>query len=164
MSKTLLILRHAKSSWKDDALADHDRPLSGRGLRDAPRMGRLLRKVNLEPELILSSTAKRARKTVAAVADESGYGGDIRYMPDLYHADPLTFIEILRDVPDAVACVMVVGHNPGLELLLETLTGDWERLPTGALAQVSLPIAHWNQLDETTAGELVNLWTPRAVA
>ena len=71
--KTLLILRHAKSSWKDPALADHDRPLNKRGKSDAPRMGALMRQLGLIPELILSSTAKRAYITAEAAADESGF-------------------------------------------------------------------------------------------
>ena len=86
--KTLLILRHAKSDWETPDVADHDRPLNGRGKRDAPRMGRLLRDENLVPDLIISSTAKRARKTAKLVAEASGYEGEIRLAETLYLAGP----------------------------------------------------------------------------
>jgi len=79
--KTLLILRHAKSSWKNPGLADHNRPLNKRGKRDAPRVGRLLRDKNLTPDLILSSTAKRALDTAEAAAESSGYEGEINHGP-----------------------------------------------------------------------------------
>jgi phosphohistidine phosphatase len=75
--KSVLILRHAKSSWKHPELADHDRPLNRRGKRDAPLMGRLLKKEDLVPEIIISSTATRARSTAEAVAKSSGYKGEI---------------------------------------------------------------------------------------
>ena len=81
--KLLLILRHAKSSWKDPDLDDHDRPLNKRGRRDAPRMGRLLRKEDLLPDLILSSTAVRARMTAEMVADASRYRGPLEFMPHI---------------------------------------------------------------------------------
>ena len=84
--KTLLILRHAKSSWKHEQISDHDRPLNKRGKRDAPRIGRLLRDRNLAPELIISSTAKRARKTAAKAARECCYEGVIELCGELYLA------------------------------------------------------------------------------
>jgi phosphohistidine phosphatase len=156
--KTLLILRHAKSSWDKPDIADHDRPLNKRGKRDAPRMGQLLRDEGLLPDLILSSTARRARKTAEAVAEASGYLGEIEYTGDFYPGDPSDYIETLRQAPDDLDRIMVVGHNPGLEDLLETLTGESEHLTTSALAQVSLPIGSWQALDDETEGKLVNLW------
>lgn len=159
--KTLLILRHAKSSWKDTALPDHDRPLNERGKRDAPRVGRLLREEGLAPELILCSTAKRARQTAEAVADESGFAGEVQLVEAFYGGGPEAYRETLQALPGAPGSVMVVGHNPDLEELLESLTGERPGLPTAALAQISLPINDWQDLTEDVEGELVHLWTPR---
>ena len=161
--KTLLILRHAKSSWKDARLADHDRPLNLRGKEDAPRMGALLADEGLIPDLILSSTAKRAKTTSEAAAEASGYDGEIFYSRDLYHADPEAYIYALRVQPSSYESVMVVGHNPGLEELVDVLTGESLRLPTCALVQVSLPIEAWEELTDETEGTLVKFWQPRAL-
>lgn len=164
--KTLLILRHAKSSWKDDALPDHDRPLNKRGKADAPRMGRLLRDQDLVPDLILSSDARRARATAQLVAKESHYEGEITFLRELYAAEPEAYLDALAKMGGDAACVMVVGHNPGLEELLQELTGEYQPLPTAALAQVSLPLRRWSDIhtDFETAGiqgKLVNLWSPK---
>jgi phosphohistidine phosphatase len=159
--KTLLILRHAKSSWKNAGLADHDRPLNKRGQRDAPRVGRRLRDENLTPDLILSSTAKRALDTAEAVAEASGYEGEIESRPDLYMADPEAYLRALRGLSDDFQCVMVIGHNPGLEELLEALTGEAAAMPTAALAHVELPLKRWQDLNDETEGRLVNVWRPK---
>jgi phosphohistidine phosphatase len=161
--KTLLILRHGKSSWKDSSLADHDRPLKQRGKRDAPLIGELLREQGLVPDLILSSSAKRALKTALLVADASGYEGEIDIRREFYPGYPDAYIEALMETPDECQIVMVVGHNPGLEELLELLTESAEFLPTAALAQVVLPVNYWHELSDETEGELVNLWLPRAL-
>lgn len=162
--KTLLILRHAKSSWREAGLADHERPLNKRGKRDAPRMGRLLREEELVPDLIISSSAVRARKTAQLVIEASGYGHELRLERELYAAEPEAYLEVLQALPETVASVMVVGHNPGLEELLELLIGDWQRLPTATLAQVALELDAWQDLGEETRGNLVNLWLPRQLA
>ena len=156
--KTVLILRHAKSSWSNPGLAGIDRPLNKRGKHDAPRMGALLNEQDLVPDLILSSPAKRARKTAQAVAENSSYDGEIETVPDFYPGDPYNFIETLMLLPDEYSCVMVVAHNPGLEELLYALAGESARMPTSALAQVLLPIESWQELDEDVEGRLENLW------
>lgn len=161
--KTLLILRHAKSSWKDDSLPDHDRPLNKRGKQDAPRMGKLLQEKGLVPDLIISSTARRARKTAELVAEESGYEGEIQLERDLYAFEPAAYMEELAQIEDHYQIVMIVGHNPGLEELVEQLTGEFARLPTAALAQVNLPVSSWSDLDEETKGMLANLWRPKEI-
>jgi phosphohistidine phosphatase len=159
--KTLLILRHGKSSWKDPDLDDHDRPLNKRGRRDAPRMGRLLRELDLVPDLIVSSTARRAHDTADAAADAAGYADEVCTNTELYHASPMTWIDELRQVSDIHQSVLLVGHNPGLEELVETLTDESESLPTAALAQVTLPIDSWSDLGTGASGVLENLWRPR---
>ncbi|MEA3439840.1 MAG: histidine phosphatase family protein [Chloroflexota bacterium] len=159
--KTLFILRHAKSSWKHHDLADHDRPLNKRGVRDAVRMGELLRREELLPDLILSSSAVRARRTVELFIAGSGFEGELVVNRDLYAHYPEAYLDQLIMVDDRYGSVMVVGHNPGVEELLEALTGEWERMPTAALAQVSLSIRSWSELEGETQGELVNLWRPK---
>ena len=159
--KTLLILRHAKSSWKKPGLADHDRPLNKRGVRDAPRMGQLVEQEGLVPDLIITSTAQRARVTAEVVAENSGYEGEIQLERRFYMGYPEAYLEVLRQVPDEVGTVMVVGHNPALEELLEELVMEPERLPTAALARIDLPIRSWQELDDEVVGELVKLWRPR---
>jgi phosphohistidine phosphatase len=159
--KTLLIMRHAKSSWDDDRLHDHDRPLSKRGKLNAPRMGRLLRELDLVPDLILASSARRARDTADAVADQSGYAGDVRVEEDLYAAPPEAYLEALAAAEDSFERILVVGHNPGLEELLEALTGEQEALPTAAIARVDLPIQSWRELSEEISGRLVRVWRPK---
>ncbi|MDO8680471.1 MAG: histidine phosphatase family protein [Acidobacteriota bacterium] len=159
--KTLLILRHAKSSWSDSALDDHDRPLNDRGERDAPRMGELLRQQRLTPDLIISSDAVRARMTAEAVAKAAGYAGEIRLEPLLYGAAPDDIVVVLRTAEPNAEIVMVVGHNPGLEALVGQLTGERHDLPTAALAQIDLPIDRWRDLNGSTRGTLVDLWRPK---
>jgi len=159
--KTLLILRHAKSDWDEPGVADHDRTLSGRGKRDAPRAGQHLRTAQMVPDLILCSSAKRARRTAKMVAEASGYEGEVALKDELYLAGAETYIEVLQKVPDACKSVMVVGHNPGLEELLVALTGEAEHLPTAALARVALPIAHWRDISEEVDGKLVDIWRPK---
>ncbi len=158
--KTLLILRHAKSSWKHDDLADHDRPLKKRGEQAAVLMGELIRRHDLTPQRILSSTVKRALNTAELVAEACHYEGRIIATRALYGAEPDDFIEVLRKLDDADERVMIVGHNPDLELFLESLTGALESLPTAALAQIELPIDSWKKLEEDTPGKLVHFWAP----
>lgn len=162
--KSLLVLRHAKSSWDNARLADHDRPLNDRGQKDAPRMGRLLRAEGLVPDLILSSSAERALATAEAVAVAAGYDNEIVITRSLYHADVDTCLELLAELPDEVNRVMLVGHNPTWEMLVESLTGEMELMPTAAVALIELPVANWQDLSESTVGKLVDLWRPRELS
>lgn len=161
--KTLLVLRHAKSSWSNAHLADHDRPLNSRGKEDAPRMGRLLEREGLVPDLIISSSAERALRTAEFAAIAAGYDAEIEVTRQLYHAEPEEYSEVLNGVKDSHDRVMVVGHNPGIEDLVEQLGGQYQRMPTGALAQIELAINSWKELGEETNGRLVNLWRPKEV-
>lgn len=116
--KTLLMMRHAKSSWKDASMADQERPLNKRGRRDAPRMGQRLQDAGLFPQSILSSTAERARQTATAVADATGFEGEIHFDATLYAAAPEAYLAALRGVPAETRVALLIGHNPGLEELL----------------------------------------------
>src|SRR6266487_1946293 len=108
--KSVLVLRHAKSSWKHPDLADHDRPLNKRGKRDAALMGRLLKREDLVPDIIISSTATRARATAETVAKASGYKGEIVLNKSLYAAEPEAYLCILHDLSDKYVRVLIVGH------------------------------------------------------
>lgn len=156
--KTVLLLRHAKSSWSDPGLADIDRPLNKRGKRDAPRMGVLLNEEDLIPDLILSSPAVRAKKTAQAVIENCFFDGELETVADFYPGDPYTFIDTLLTVPDDYQRVMIVAHNPGLEEFLYVLAGESARMPTSALAEIMLPIDSWQDLDDEVDGRLENLW------
>ena len=159
--KTLLVLRHAKSSWKHRDTSDHDRPLNKRGKRDAPRMGRVVAAQGLRPDVIVSSTAKRARWTADEVARHSGYEGAVQLERRLYLASPDEIVDVVRAVAGAARRVLVVGHNPGLEDLVARLAGRPETLPTAALAEIHLSIRAWKDLDTTSAGILAGVWRPR---
>jgi phosphohistidine phosphatase len=158
--KTLLLLRHAKSSWKDGNIADRDRPLTARGKRDAPRMGQLIREKELVPNLIVSSTAKRARKTAELVAEHCGCDRKIELVDDVYEADVKTLIRVLAQVAPEATRVMLVGHNPGLDELLFALTGVDEHLSTAALALLTVAVAKWRDLEANTAAKLEKVWRP----
>jgi len=159
--KTLLILRHGKSSWKNDDLSDHERPHKKRGKRDAPKMRKLIREEGLIPDIILSSTARRAKDTTLLAIEAMDYNDEIQFRRDLYHTWSGDIIEILQRLGPSIQVAMVVGHNPGLEELLDSLAGAEEWLPTAALAHLELPISSWDQLEEDIDGKLVNLWRPR---
>ena len=156
--KSLLLLRHAKSSWKDPDLDDHDRPLNDRGRLEAPRIGRLLQGEKLLPDLVLSSTAERARATAQAVVEASSYEGTVRFHLELYLAPPSTYVDVLRSLDGDRERVLMIGHNPGIEDLVEILTGEEKRMSTAALAWIELPVARWADLRARTRGTLRRLW------
>jgi len=159
--KTLLILRHAKSSWKYEKLPDHERPLNRRGVADAPRMGQVLLEAGLTPDRIVSSTAVRAQSTARLVGEASGHEDGVELREGLYLSGPKAYLEALRQLPAEIDRAMIVGHNPDVEELVHLLTGRDEPMPTAALAHVELSINGWNELDEHVPGKLANLWRPR---
>jgi phosphohistidine phosphatase len=153
-------MRHAKSSWKDSHLPDQARPLNKRGQKDAPRMGKLLKESGLIPQRIYSSTAERARQTAVAVAEKLGYGGEIIYLDALYLAEPSAIVDVLKSVPDGIECVLVIGHNPGMEQLVQFLGHKTEPFPTAAVACIQLHIKQWIDLTPAVASELQSLYYP----
>ena len=153
--KTLLLLRHAKSSWKESAMKDFDRPLNQRGLKAAPTIGRLMRKRKLQPDLVLSSPAERARQTTQLVLDAAGFKTELRYDERIYEASAARLFEIVSQIEDDANIAMLVGHNPGLEELLEALTGAARSLSTAALACIEVDIERWSKL---RAGEHELAW------
>ena len=160
-SKLLLILRHAKSSWEFEELSDHDRPLNNRGRRDAPLMGRKLLKEQLVPQIIISSSAVRAHSTARKVAKACGYEDEILIDPVLYGSGYSDYLNVLINQEDKHDIIMLVGHNPISEQLVEVLTGEIVTMPTCAIACISLPITSWKQIIAKTKGQLLNLWRPK---
>jgi len=143
--KRLTLVRHAKSSWKDAALADLDRPLNGRGKRDAPRMGAHLATQGFRPDIILSSPARRARKTAQLLAAAiPGAAGRILFDPALYEASAAELLERVRALDQAWQHVMLIGHNPGLTDFANLLTAvGIDNLPTCGVLALDLAIDSW---------------------
>lgn len=144
--KRLLLLRHAKSSWDDPDQRDFDRPLAPRGERDAPRIGKALRRRPPAPETILSSPALRARQTIDRVAAEARWKASPQGLEALYGASSGELLEVIRGLPEGCGTALLVGHNPGLEDLLLRLTGAFVRMPTGAAACVACDTDRWGQV------------------
>lgn len=130
--KNLILLRHAKSSWKDPYLNDHDRPLNKRGKRDAPVMAGILKKYFPRPDMIVASPSKRTRATAEVMATGLGMNKhDIVYDKNIYHADAFTLMHIVGDMENSVNTVLLVGHNPGLTVLANMYApGITENIPT----------------------------------
>ncbi len=146
--KTLVLVRHAKSSWADGAQDDHDRPLNERGLRDAPRMAKRLAARPPHPDAIVSSTARRARDTAAAFAAALGAGpAAFRLEAALYHAAPQEALALIAGFPDSWESAVCVGHNPGLTALAAGVFGaPVEHMPTGSVVRLWFDTRCWSQV------------------
>lgn len=159
--KTLLLMRHAKSSWNNPGQDDHERPLNDRGRSDAPRMGQLLLDRALVPDSITASTAIRAQQTAQLVADTLQFAPPIVSTAELYHADPAAWRRVIRQLPDGSNRALCVGHNPGIEMLLAELTGESHHMATAALAAIELLIDNWGSIDSPKPLQKWTLWRPR---
>ena len=155
--KTLFLARHAKSDWGVPGLSDHDRPLNSRGRRDAPAMAQRLIDDGIRLDLIVSSSAARARSTAAAYA--SVFELPISDDPLLYGASARSILAIAAALPDESRVAMLVGHNPGMSDAVAELTGAFEALPTCAVAECAVDVGSWSELIEG-AGRLLRLRTP----
>jgi phosphohistidine phosphatase len=156
----LYLLRHAKSSWDDPRLDDHDRPLAPRGRKAAKRIRAHLRDERIDISLVLCSSARRAQSTLELVAP----GGEVHVESGLYGASAEQLLQRLRRVPDGVDSVMLIGHNPGMEDLAIALAGRDTNLaartfPTAALASMTFT-GPWGTLAPERA-ELTTFVTPR---
>ena len=167
--KTLTLLRHAKSSWADPGMSDFERPLNRRGQEAAKAMGREMRRLGLGFDSILSSPAARAVETLERA--ETGYEAPLAAQRDerIYLAAPATLLAIVQGADDIAERLLLVGHNPGFEMLSTALIGDddsafrddlEEKYPTGALAEIAFEIEHWQSVAPGT-GRLVRFIRPR---
>lgn len=127
-------------------------------------MGLLIEARKIAPDVILCSSALRARSTAALVVEAGSLTAGLFTREDLYLAGPGVYIDLLAELPEEHESAMVVGHNPGLEKLVERLTGDYHRLTTAALAHIHLPISEWGELAGLPIAELADLWRPRELA
>ncbi len=156
--RTLLLIRHAKSSWKDVDLEDIDRPLNNRGIRDAPVMGQRLLARSLIPDLIVSSPAVRALATARAIADEVGYSSEAILIDDeLYAAGPQDVLDVVSGFDDRVQLAMVITHNPAITELANRFSRvPIDNVPTSGILTVEAPA--WSCIDVAT---LVDFDYPR---
>lgn len=156
--KTLLLARHAKSDWGDPGLADFDRPLNARGLRDAPDMARRLVDDGAAVQLVVSSPALRAITTAREYA--AAFGAGLVERPELYAASARTILAVAAALPDEASVAMLVGHNPGMSDAVAELTGEFVELPTCAIVTCAVDVGSWAELIEGS-GRLELVRTPR---
>ncbi len=149
--RRLLVMRHAKSEWGDATVADHDRPLAPRGVQAARRTGRFLARSGLVPELVVSSTAVRARRTAELAAAAGDWECPLTLEAALYEADPEGVLAVVARLDRSLVRVMVVGHEPTLSATIARLTGAVVRFPTAAVACVSIDRDTWRTPAEGVA-------------
>ncbi len=166
--RRLMLARHAKSSWGDLTLSDHDRPLNGRGRRAAPLVGSELAALDCTPDVVYSSTSARTRQTWTLMEPEFGGNPRVEFLRGLYLASPRKVLATVAATPGRVRTVMVLGHNPSTHALAAYLSrtgdeGEIDRLrtkfPTGAVAVIDLYSDDWTKAEE--GGDLLHLVLPR---
>ena len=148
MERMLVMIRHAKSSWANPLQSDFERPLNDRGLKDAPAMGKRLKTLNIIPDLIISSSARRTRETAGKLAAEVGYNtANIRWEEKLYHCIPSVFEELLYEVAADVQTLFIVAHNPGITEFVNMLAPGFsiENMPTCGIAGADAEAEEWSK-------------------
>ena len=171
--RELILFRHAKSSWTEPDLDDHDRPLNARGKQAAPSMGQYMRDHAISPELILCSTSLRTKQTLALAFPglENGHPAVV-YTREIYEAPPSALLSCIHTAADDVRSLMVLGHNPGSQLLALQLSKSADgdalhrlsgKFPTAALARISFQSERWRDIG-SDRGHLVDFVTPKQLA
>jgi phosphohistidine phosphatase len=155
--KTLFLVRHAKSSWDDPMLDDFDRPLDRRGKKDAPRVGKRLRKEKIRPDIIISSPAKRALKTARAIAEQLRFPlKKIRKDASVYEADTAALMIAVRGIKDKHGTAMLFGHNPGISDLARFLTGEnTGDIPTCGVYGMEFACKSWKKISKGKGKEIL---------
>ncbi len=146
MIRTIIVARHAKAKRGLAYQNDFKRPLSSRGKTDALLMGASLKKQGLIPELVISSAAKRAKKTAKRAITAMAYPGDLVLKRDLYLSGSKAYLKTLKSLDDEITRVMFVGHNPDLEELVYELTGEDVMISTAGVVCIEIDLAHWNEI------------------
>ncbi len=149
--KHLYLMRHAKSSHADKSLNDHARPLNDRGRNDAALMGRILKEKGVDPGVIISSSARRAKMTAELLAAELNYAVEAIEIEDkIYENDPDVLMAIIRSLPDNYNGVMLIGHNPSFHELIEQLSANmYHKVPTAAVAALQFDANAWRDVADT---------------
>jgi phosphohistidine phosphatase len=166
---TLSLLRHAKSSWKNPTLPDRERPLATRGITDSTLMGKAMAERGIDPELVLCSSARRTRDTLALILPELKVEPKVVYDDALYHASPEAMLEMVRAVQNPRANHVLVGHNPEIQSFALDLVGSGpkhfrdrlsEKFPTAGLAVITFASGVWKSV-EVNSGTLILFLSPR---
>lgn len=146
MKRTVVFIRHAKSSWANPLQSDFERPLTDRGKQDAPDMGARLKSLGIKPDLIVSSNAKRTKQTAKRIAEEIGYNSDdIKWEEKLYHCIPSVFEELIYELSDRVKTVFIVAHNPGITEFVNSLSPGFriDNMPTCGIVGAYVNTSEW---------------------
>jgi len=148
--KSVLLIRHAKSSWNEPGLPDFDRPLNGRGKEDAPRMAQRLLEKNITIDAFIASPAKRARKTAVFFAEANHRTKqDIILVPELYLAGPGVFYSVIEQAAAEAGCIAIFSHNPGITEFVNELTNTHvDDMPTCSIFGVKADILQWDQFEK----------------
>ena len=161
--KTLFLIRHAKSSWKDLSGGDKQRPLNDRGIKDAPRMGEFLKNSGFIPDFMITSTANRAYTTSKYIADATGYDKDkIQQEEKIYHAGPSEIMGLIKELDDKHDTVFLFGHNPTMTSLANHFNpnGHISNMPTCGVVKVVFSIDKWSEADGDT-GKAKDFFYPK---
>lgn len=160
--RTLYLLRHAKSSWKDASLSDFERPLKRRGREAAQLVGERLGQEKLKNPVLICSPAVRTRETAELVLKSSKLRVEERWDQRIYEASLRDLLQVVSEIPDDKKVAILIGHNPGFEELLAFLTGQSRRMPTAALAKIMFDVS-WKDI-EARSGKLDWFVTPKELA
>jgi len=159
--KQLILIRHAKSSWKRPELPDRERPLNKRGNRDAPEMGRRLARKKVRPDLVITSPARRARATARKITRELEYAAEASIDERLFGATAEELLDVVRCIDEGAQHAMLFGHNPEITEFAEELTRErLDNVPTCGVVRIELDIARWNEV-EMGSGRLVEFDYPK---
>ena len=149
--KKLYLIRHAKSSWSDMSLDDFDRPLNKRGLQNAPMMAKRLKDKGVMPDIILSSPAKRAKKTANIIADGIGFSKKIKFDDELYEAMPSLLHFKIQNIKDKHECAFLIGHNPELNMIAEDFVDFGENIVTSGIVEIEFKCDSWAKINSNNA-------------
>ena len=159
--KRIVLMRHAKSDWKQPGTADHDRPLNKRGRKAAPLMGSQLREQRIEVDTILASSAARVQETLEHMLGPWNSSVEVTTVPELYMATPQVIANQIQQLPDSCSSVMVVGHNPGMCALVSHLAGEGIDMPTAAVAVFDSNGECWADCISEGDWRMTALWRPK---
>lgn len=159
--RTLLLMRHAKSSWNDESLADGERPLNERGKLAAARMGRFLAEHNLVPDAVVSSTAKRARQTAKRVKESANCKTKTLKTGTLYFHGPQAYLQAAALLPHDAHTALLIGHNPDLESLVARIAGEHIDIPTATVVHLTAKASDWADIADGRGLSIEGIYRPK---